>query len=317
MVNSELLKKNTKKEGAYGDYGDYGMEYLTDKDAGSGPYRVEKCLSNTRRSFVRFDNYWGGWKENQFKRAVVEVIQETSTARALLEKGEVDLVDQWQPIEFYEQLKNNPKVKVYEDVDNKVYFAQMNNQKSPFDDINFRKAVLFAFDYDTAINDIFYGGQLAHGPIPSRMPGYNPETMAYSYDIAKAQEFLGKSKYKAADQKILCKYLKAGVHEQVMLLLQANLAAIGINLELKTEQWPTLAVKSARRKQRLTFSRSITRPSILQRTHLPSICIILTLTAVGRLRRGITIPRLTRSLKRPVSPPTPVSVMNYTVRLQR
>lgn len=243
VVNSELVKKNTKKAGSYGENGDYGMAYLADKDAGSGPYMVESYVPNTRRSFVRYNGYWGGWKSNQFKRAVVEVIQETSTARALLEQGKVDLVDQWQPIEFYEQVKKNSKVKVHEDVDNKVYFAQMNNKKPPFDDVNFRKAILYAFDYDTAIKDIFYGGQLAHGPIPSRMPGYSANTKAYSYDPEKAKAFLAKSKYKAADYKLQCIYLKAGVHEQVMLLLQANLAAVGIDLELKTEQWPTLAGK--------------------------------------------------------------------------
>lgn len=245
VVNSELLKAN-QKPGDFGDNGDYGVDYLLSHDAGSGPYQLNSFVPDRRRVMVAYPGYRGGWTDAHFKRIVVEIVGETATARSLLTSGEVDFVDQWQPLDFYKNLRDQAGVHVNEAPDNKLYVIQMNTQKPPFDDVNFRKAVLHAFDYNTA-NEIILGGALkANGPVPSAMPGFNPAISGYDYDVAKAKEFLAKSKYKPDQFVLNWDYIKAGAHEEMGLLLQSNLKAIGVDMKITAEQWPTLSKNASK-----------------------------------------------------------------------
>ena len=246
VVNSELVKANTAADGEFGAEGDYGTAFLEKNDAGSGPYTLGEVVPDTRRAYNRFADYWGGWSGNKFERVVVQIVGESATARELLVSGQVDFVGQWQPVEFYQSIARESGVTVPETPDTKLYLIQMNTTKPPFDDVNFRKAVSHAFDYPTAIEKVLGGAAKAHGPVPSTMPGYDPATPTYDYDPDKAKAYLAKSKYGAGDHVLRFDYIKAGVHEPMALLLQANLAALGIKVEINAEQWPTLAKNAAK-----------------------------------------------------------------------
>ena len=245
VVNSELLKAN-QKTGDHGANGDYGTAYLLDHDAGSGPYKLDSFVPDRRRVLVAHGDYRGGWSEAHFKRIVIEIVGETATARSLLTAGDVDFVDQWQPLDFYKNLRDEDGIHVDEDPDNKLYVVQMNTTRPPFDDVNFRKAVLHAFDYKTA-NEIILGGAIkANGPVPSAMPGHDASIGGYDFDVAKAKAFLAKSKYKAGEITLAWDYIKAGAHEEMGLLLQSNLKAIGVDMKITAEQWPTLSKNAAK-----------------------------------------------------------------------
>ena len=246
VVNSELAMANTRSDGKFGANGDYGTAFLENNDAGSGPYTIGKVVPDTRRVYNRFADYWGGWSGNKFERVVVQIVGESATARELLVSGQVDFVDQWQPVEFYQSIAKESGVMVPETPDTKLYLIQMNTTKPPFDDVNFRKAVSHAFDYQTAIEKVLGGAAKAHGPVPSTMPGYDSSTPTYSYDVAKAKQYLAESRYQAGDHVLKFDYIKAGVHEPMALLLQANLAQIGIKVDITAEQWPTLAKNAAK-----------------------------------------------------------------------
>ena len=66
-----------------------------------------------------------------------------------------------------------------------------------FQDINVRKAIAHAFDYETFFNEIWGGraGPLA-GVIPKGMPGYDSSQRPYTQDVAAAQAALAASKAK-------------------------------------------------------------------------------------------------------------------------
>ncbi len=244
VVNSELLKAN-QKPGDFGDNGDYGVAYLQGHDAGSGPYVLESFVPDRRRVFAAFPDYWGGWVDGQYQRIVVEIVGETATVRSLLTSGQVDFVDQWQPIDFYKNIASESGVRVNEAPDNKLYVIQMNTTRPPFDDVNFRKAILHAFDYETATKIILGGAEIARGPVPSPMPGFDPTMPRYEYDPAKAKEFLARSKYSPDQIELRWDYIKAGVHEEMGLLMQSNLKAIGVPMKITAEQWPTLSKNAA------------------------------------------------------------------------
>lgn len=240
IMNKDLLIKE-KKPGEFGEFGDYGQAYLETHDAGSGPYIVEDVELGDKIVFKKFADYWRGWKPNQVDKVIWEVIPETATIVLKMKKGEGDMSCQWLTVEQFEDLAKTPGVKVREDPQMQLFLAQVNNKKKPFDDPNVRKAVSYAFDYKTAIEEIFKGGKQAEGPVPILMPGHNPDLTVYHRDLAKAKQFLEKSKYSLEElgkMKLTYVYVTGlEIERKVGLLLRSNLKDIGLNVEIRKEMW--------------------------------------------------------------------------------
>jgi peptide/nickel transport system substrate-binding protein len=192
VVNKKLILAN-KKDGPYGEFGDYGEDFLNKTDAGSGPYMVEAYQPGNQVVFRKFDAYWRGWKPNQIDKAVMRIIGEQATIKLMLQKGELDMAEQWLTPEAFAELKKSPGVVVKEDPSAQLFFLSMNNTKAPLNDVNVRRAISYVFDYETATKEIFGGAAQARVPVPILMPGHNEKTPMYKRDVAKAKDLLAKA----------------------------------------------------------------------------------------------------------------------------
>lgn len=236
IVDKEEVLKH-KQDGPFGEYGDYGQAWLAEHDAGSGPYRVVEFKKGERIVLQRFDDYWRGWEPGKPDKVIILVVGEQATLVSMLKKGEVDMVEQWLSPDTFEALKKVPGIVVKEDPAAQLFFVSLNNKKPPFDDVNVRRAVSYAVDYDTIVNTIFKGGKQAEGPIPILAPGHCSVPM-YHHDLEKAKELMAKSKY--AGQNFTVEYVYVSgvtIEKDVGLILKQNLAPLGINVVLKPEPW--------------------------------------------------------------------------------
>lgn len=240
VVDSKLIMENLE-DGEFGEFGDYGQAFLENNTAGSGPYKLEKWERGSEVQLVRFDEYWKGWEDNQIKEVRVMIVGEEATAKTMLSAGEVDMVNQWLSTETYSDLAEVNGVTVTESVDTSIFHIPLNTQKPPLDDINVRKAIVHAFDYETATKEIMNGAQQARGPVSSEIPGHNPESTQYHRDLELAKEYLSKSKY--AGEELDVDFMFIGEfpqHRQFATLLQNNLQEIGIKVNLKPDTWANI-----------------------------------------------------------------------------
>jgi len=244
IVNKDLIMAN-KKSGEFGEFGDYGQEYLETHDAGSGPYIAESVELGDRIVFRKFDGYWRGWEKGQIDKVRWLVIPEAATTVVMMKKGEADMSEQWLAPEAFEDLAATPGVVVEENPQMQLFFLQMNNKKPPFDDVNVRRAISYAFDYKTAIEAIFKGGVQAQGPVPVLMPGHNPKVPVYYQDLDLAKLYLKQSKYSMKQlQEMTLSYVYVvaiEIERKIGLLLADNLREIGLNIEIRSEPWGTIA----------------------------------------------------------------------------
>ena len=249
VVNKKLLMKN-KKPGNFGEYGDYGQGYLEDHDAGSGPYTVSSVVLGDHIVFQKFKDYWRGWKPNQIDTVIWRVIPERATLDTMLKKGDVDMIDQWGTPQEYNDLAKVPGVVVDKAPNVQLFVIQMNNKKKPLDDVNVRKAISYAFDYKTAVEDIFMGGKQAEGPVPILIPGHNPDVVVYHRDLNKAREYLKKSKYSLKELKkmtLTYTYVTGSeLERKIGLLLMSDLQELGLNVKVEKAVWGTICDMAAK-----------------------------------------------------------------------
>jgi peptide/nickel transport system substrate-binding protein len=248
IVNKDQVTANLS-DGEFGEMGDYGQAYLRGAAAGSGPYRPVRYERATILELERFDDYWRGWEENQIERILYRVVEEEATLRTLLSAGRADMIDQWQTPNTYAQLARTRGVAVQEDPSAQLFHIPLNTQRAPLDNLDFRKAIVHAFDYQTALEQILQGAVHAQGPVPItawRAFGREPQVEAYQHDLELARQHLEASGVDPAAVQLTYVYPEGGnVQRQMGLLLQSNLSELGIRVRLQETPWARIVEMSA------------------------------------------------------------------------
>ena len=109
-------------------------------EAGSGPYYIESNTAGKQVVLAKFDDYWGGWKENQFDRVVIQNVSEASSRRLMLESGDADVVSAL-PAEDVDALSGNKDITIVKQSSFENLFVTMNCVYGPLSDLNVRKAI--------------------------------------------------------------------------------------------------------------------------------------------------------------------------------
>lgn len=214
-------------------------------EAGTGPYKVQKITKGEEVILAKFDDYWKGWKDNQFDRVIIKKNAESSSRRQLVEKGEAHVTSGLSTTDI-KAMKSASGVEVIEAPSWKNIIGFFNTQKKPLDNADFRKALSYAFPYDQVINDIKEGMALkSYGLIPKGLWGHDESLMQYQTDMDKASEFLQKSGIKTEGLKLEMTFTSGNeVLRNMAQLYQVNLKKLGIDLQIHEMNWDNVWEKS-------------------------------------------------------------------------
>jgi peptide/nickel transport system substrate-binding protein len=228
VVNSALVKKNEKD-------GDWGAAWLARNDAGSGSFILNRF--DPARGFLarRFDQHFlgpAGLAEIDF-RYVAEV-----NSRVLgLVRGDFQGTDPYMPIDQIKRLQADPNMNVMEAESTRLFHAFMHYTRHPTSDVNFRKALCHAFDYDGWINNILGGSVVRNTQvIPNPMWGAPKGWPGYDYDLEKAKMYL--SRVQNLREIVVAGMIGYEQSMQAAALLQNGLNRIGVASKLVNEPFP-------------------------------------------------------------------------------
>ena len=223
-----------------GDWGTGWLEVATSEDAGSGPYTLKSWDRGRAIAFERFVEYWEGWPQGESHLDEVHSIflQETATAKTMLRRGELTMVEHWRTYEDYMEMDAIPGVKVITNLSPEVLSYKINTQIAPTDDIHIRRAMAWAFDYDTMLDLIEPGSGAARGPIPPGIPGHDSTVFQYTQDLDKALEELKLSKY-YPDIPTIVVVTPQGLEarRRVAVQFKETMATLGVNVDIRIEPW--------------------------------------------------------------------------------
>jgi peptide/nickel transport system substrate-binding protein len=248
IADEEEVMDNVVTPGPYGDKGDYGKEYLLTHDAGSGPYKVKEFPLEEYLLMEKYDDWFGEFAPNAPDEVRFIATTEAATVRTMMSRQELEITDQWQTIEALEALDEIEGVDVAAFPVLTEFYYMIHTKKPPTDDIHFRRAMAYAFDYEAAVALEWPGTQQSQGPVPAITAGHNPDVFVFERDLEKAREELALSAY--ADQ--LDQYpvevhwiTEVPAEEKWALLFQANMADIGIDVEVVGTPWLSVVEEMA------------------------------------------------------------------------
>ena len=236
VVNSKLLRQHDKS-------GDLGADWLARNEAGSGGFKLRRYDPAIGFQADRFEEHFAGFGKSNITSMEFRVVLETASRALGLQKGEFNTTDGYLPQDQIKRLRTVDSVQIMEADSLRTMYFIIHNQRPPLDDINLRKALCYAFDYDGFINNILSGMVSRNaGIIPGNLWGAPKDLQGYSFDLAKAKQHL-------AMVKAPMRQLEIGVlagfdqSEAAAQLLQAGAAKIGIDIKLTTEPWPVVSGK--------------------------------------------------------------------------
>jgi len=251
IVDSKIAQEN-EKDGEHGEHGDYAEEYLKRNPAGSGPYQLDGWDQGSEINLKYFDGYWQEWSANDFRTVDHKLYPETSVLKQALINGDVHYStstkfmgpDSWQQIDQSELIEMKSRESLL------LFMKQMNTRKAPTDDLELRKAIAHAFDYESAITDVFGVSTdlIAEGPVPGIVPQKNEDLEPYGFDLDKAKEHLDKSEYSVEEindiglEMVVLSGLD--VERQTGLIARQGLKELGVNLEIIENSWAQMTGKA-------------------------------------------------------------------------
>lgn len=215
--------------------------FMQGNAAGTGPYRVESWEKSQQVVLRKYNDYWQGWSGDHFDRIVLKTVLEKSTQVQMIKSGEADFASLI-PVDALPALKRTPGVEVITPVSWKNSMFLINTKKFPTDNLKIRQALAHAWNYKAVVDSIYNGlATVAEGPVPKTMWGHNPDLPRYEFDLQKAARLVRESGIPKDKLKMTLAYIGTSQeYENCAQLLQANLAQIGIDLELKPGPWGTI-----------------------------------------------------------------------------
>jgi peptide/nickel transport system substrate-binding protein len=237
IVNPVQIEANVNPSGPYGEHGDYAAEWLSSNDAGSGPYTLTARTPNAEMQFEAYENYWGGWEDNQFDTFRIQVASEPASAGLLLREGVVDAIYENYPTSVFDDLENAEGVTVHTDLGLKPMYLFLNNELAPTDNVKFRQALAYAFDYDSALQ-LARGSERLPGPLPTELFSAVTEP-AYNTDLDRARQLLDESGVDPEGVTLTFGSLggPSSIQNRLAQLFQSNVAPLGIDVEISNHAW--------------------------------------------------------------------------------
>ena len=236
VVNPAIVEANL------GD--DMGQSYLRENAAGSGPFMQGRWEIGNLYEFIAVDDYWAGWTGDDHLDGFIWIIQrDASTQLNSLLAGETHVADSPAGIDR-EKVIESPDHVWEEHSGFFINTLKMNNQSEYTSDINLRKAVAHAMNYEAMVMAQDVKITILPGPTPANFQGYVDGLDYPTYDMDKAREYLAQTPW--PDGGITLDYVYVSELEREVipgLILLEGLAELNIELNMIPMLWPDM-VKS-------------------------------------------------------------------------
>jgi peptide/nickel transport system substrate-binding protein len=160
---------------------------------GTGPFIFKEWVTADHATVTPNENYWGG--KPHLDQYIYKVVSDEGAGMQQLKTGDIDYY-QFVPAAQVSDLQTASNVKIYnyKQLNFTFYGYQLDTAHSTkFQDPNVRKALLYALDRKSYVDNIYFGfAEVAVGTMPPLSWAYNPDGIKekYEFDVDKANQLL-------------------------------------------------------------------------------------------------------------------------------
>lgn len=237
ILNKRLMQANTVNN-------DWGEAWIAGNDAGSGAYRV---VPGSFRALQTLDmeavaDYWRGWPQPKPIRSVLcRPVADDATRLLAVERGDIDTTHSYIRPDQHDRVRRGNGLRLVEEPQFRTFQLRVHNGKEPFNNLDFRKALSYAFPYDLFINRMLRGTvERSPGPLPVSLWGHPRDLQGYRHDLDLARRHLDAARRAGANvTKEITFTALVGFDEteQAAQLLQSELRRIGVTLRITKAVW--------------------------------------------------------------------------------
>jgi peptide/nickel transport system substrate-binding protein len=217
----------------------YGLPAYT--PAGTGPFKFVEWVEGDHITLERYDDYHGDVAK--INRVLIRIIPDNAARYLALQAGDIhgmgfpnpDDVPNCEADENCQVLLRPP---------NTTAFINIMTDREPWDDANVRKALSLAIDKQAIVDSLYGGlGIVATQYVPPSLWGHNPDIEDYGYDPDEARRLLQEA---GVEEGFTFDFWYMPnprpyypVPEDIAEAIASYWADVGLNPQLKTEDWST------------------------------------------------------------------------------
>lgn len=208
----------------------WATEWLSRNSAGTGPYYIKEWDAGRRVLLERNPYYWGD--APQYGQVEVNIVPEESTRLALLQRGDVELVQDVSPGPAERVGGQGGISRLTIPSGNRVYLG-FNLSDPAVENRTLREAVAWAVPYRSILDEVYEGyGRRYRSFVLPELEEYNPEGFPYETDLDRARELVSQLD---AEERSLTLSVNADVETEndVALLVQDYLSRAGLDVAVE------------------------------------------------------------------------------------
>ena len=217
-----------------------GNEGFAASPVGSGPFMFESIEPGERLVMAANPDYWLG--APQVARLIVRPVPDPTARVAALRAGEVNWIEYASPDDV--PGLRDEGFQILTNTYSQVWRGLFDTSKPPWDDVRVREAAALAIDR-VAIAEYLLSGtaEPAFQAAPRSDPGYDPDFEGYRQDLDRARELLAEAGL--SDGFSTTASVPTGGSGNMLPVpmaerIKADLAEIGIDLEILTGEWGSI-----------------------------------------------------------------------------
>jgi peptide/nickel transport system substrate-binding protein len=176
---------------------DNDSEYINSNTDGTGPFQLENYEQDVEVVYQSYGDYWGD--EPPAEELVITAASEPSTRVNQLLGGETDVIVNIPP-QNISQVREADNAELAAVPSTRIIYNGMIYNREPFDSVEFRRAMNYAVDMESIVDNVLSGFADQTGqPTLEGFTGYNPDLDPYPYDPEEAQRLVEESGYGGAE----------------------------------------------------------------------------------------------------------------------
>jgi peptide/nickel transport system substrate-binding protein len=228
-----------------------GASGMASKPVGSGPYKFSKWKKGQYILLQKDPNYWNA-SHYPMQYVEYELIPNDNTRLLQTEAGQLD-VDNVLPFSDINSLQGSGKAQVQINASTETQYIVPLDTLPQFKDVHVRQAINHAIDRAALVHAVLFGhGTPASSFMPKGAIDWNSSVPVPSHDMGLAKRLMKQSKYPNGFSMTMEIPSGDSVSNTIDVILKAELAPLGINLNLRQVDATTLFNDQQKAKYHIT-----------------------------------------------------------------